>query len=145
VQTLLSSFRKIAKSGYWPPRISLVIRSHGTARLPLEGFSWYLMFEYFAKISRRNSSYHYVIVHCLCCRSLFKRAVWMMKDHGRSLVRPTLVTRRLYGWQRNYVEVDLEVVSKGPRLLVSGPFFGNSILGDLYISFWVAVSSWIKK
>ena len=32
------------------------VRSHGTTRLPLEGFSWNLMCEDFLKICRRNSS-----------------------------------------------------------------------------------------
>jgi len=44
-------FRKIAKGDYWlchvcPP---------GTARLPLDGFSWNLVFEYFSKICQGNS------------------------------------------------------------------------------------------
>ena len=33
------------------------IRPHETTRLPLDGFSWNLFFEYFSKICRENSSF----------------------------------------------------------------------------------------
>jgi hypothetical protein len=37
------------------PSVSLSVRPHGTTRLPLEGFSWNLIFHYFSKICRENS------------------------------------------------------------------------------------------
>jgi len=33
------------------------VRPHGSARLPLDGFSWNLIFEYFSKICRENSRF----------------------------------------------------------------------------------------
>jgi hypothetical protein len=35
--------------------VCLSVRSHGTTRLPLDGFSWNLIFEDFSKIWRQNS------------------------------------------------------------------------------------------
>jgi len=32
------------------------VRPHGITRLPAEGSSWYMTFEYFSKICRQNSS-----------------------------------------------------------------------------------------
>jgi hypothetical protein len=42
--------RLLASSCLW-------VRPHGTTRLPLDGFSWNLVFEYFSKICRENSSF----------------------------------------------------------------------------------------
>jgi hypothetical protein len=36
--------------------VRLSVRPHGTTRLPLDGFSWNLIFEDFSKICRENSS-----------------------------------------------------------------------------------------
>ena len=33
------------------------VSPHGTTRLPLDGFSWKFIFEYFSKIYRKNSSF----------------------------------------------------------------------------------------
>ena len=51
--SLLGAFAKL-----WEASISFVVsvRPHGTTRLPLDGFSWYLLFEYFSEICRGNSS-----------------------------------------------------------------------------------------
>ena len=46
---------KIAKSDYQLRRVS--VRPHGATRLPLDGFSWNVVFEYFAKICPENSSF----------------------------------------------------------------------------------------
>jgi len=52
---LYKDFRRaseIAKSGYWIRHLCLcVCPSDGTTRLPLNTFSWHLMFEDFSKIS----------------------------------------------------------------------------------------------
>ena len=52
--------RKIAKSDCWlrllclsvHPSVRLSVRPHGTTRLPLDGFSWKVMFEHFSKLCR---------------------------------------------------------------------------------------------
>ena len=54
---VLRRFRKIARTDCWLLRACLSVRSHGTTRLPLEGFSWNLMFEHFSKIWQENSSF----------------------------------------------------------------------------------------
>jgi hypothetical protein len=58
--TLLGAFAKL-----WTANASFVmslfvgssILLHGTMRLPLEEFSWNLIYEYCSKISRENSSF----------------------------------------------------------------------------------------
>ena len=50
---LLRCVRKILKSDCLLRRVCL----HGTTRLPLDGFSWNLVFESFYKICRENSSF----------------------------------------------------------------------------------------
>ena len=52
-------FRKIAKSNcsfVSPCSACVSVLLHGTARLPLDGFSWNLMLEYISKICQENSS-----------------------------------------------------------------------------------------
>ena len=53
----LGAFIKIAKSDYMLRHVCLSVRPHGTTRLPLEGFSWNLIFQHFSKICRENSSF----------------------------------------------------------------------------------------
>jgi len=48
--TIFRRFGKIAKSDYCLPLISPSVCPHGTTRLPLEGFLWNSIFEYFSKI-----------------------------------------------------------------------------------------------
>jgi hypothetical protein len=45
---------KLAKSYYYRCIVCLSCRSLSTTRLPLDGLSWYFMFEYFSKIYRQN-------------------------------------------------------------------------------------------
>ena len=53
------SFRKIEKSDYFLRCICPSVCPHGTHRLPLDEFSWYLSFGYFSKKKkgRENSSF----------------------------------------------------------------------------------------
>ena len=37
--------------------VCLYVCPHGTTQLPLDGFSWDLMFEYFLKMCQENSSF----------------------------------------------------------------------------------------
>ena len=48
---------KIAKNDYYFRDVCLSVRTHGTSRLPLDGFSWNLMFECSSKICVENSSF----------------------------------------------------------------------------------------
>ena len=54
-------FRKIAKSDFELRHVRLPlcpsVRPHGTTRFPLNGFLWYLLFEYSWKICRVNVSF----------------------------------------------------------------------------------------
>jgi hypothetical protein len=49
--TIFKRVQKIAMFSY------LSVRPHETTRFPLDGFSWNLIFEYFSKICRENSSF----------------------------------------------------------------------------------------
>jgi hypothetical protein len=49
--------RKTAKSDYQLRHFCPSVSPHGTTRLPLDGFSWNLIFEDFSKICRENSSF----------------------------------------------------------------------------------------
>jgi len=57
--------RKIAKSDYYRrhvclsfrPSVRFSVHSHGTARLPLDEYSWNLVFQYFSKLYRNISSF----------------------------------------------------------------------------------------
>ena len=54
----LSSFKKLRKADIsYFISVCPSVRSHGTTRLPLDGFSRNLIFEYFFKICRENSSF----------------------------------------------------------------------------------------
>ena len=61
IQTFLAvCFRricKIAKSGYQLRYICTSVCPNGTTRLPMDGFSWNFILEYFSKICRENSSF----------------------------------------------------------------------------------------
>ena len=50
-------FCKVTTSFVVSVSVCLFVRPHGTARLPLNGFSWNLVVEYFSKIPRENSSF----------------------------------------------------------------------------------------
>jgi len=54
VSSFLGAFAELRKA-----TVSFVMsmRPHGANRLPLDGFSWNLTFEYFSKICRENSSF----------------------------------------------------------------------------------------
>jgi hypothetical protein len=54
---LLGSFRKIAKSDYCLRLVSPSVLPRGKTRLPLDVFSWSLIFEFCSKICRDNSSF----------------------------------------------------------------------------------------
>jgi hypothetical protein len=45
----LAVFRRVRKLRRATACFVTSVRSHGTPRLPLDGFSWYLIFEYFRK------------------------------------------------------------------------------------------------
>ena len=49
--------RKITKCDYYLGHVCLSVRPHGTTLLPLDTFSWKLIFEYFSKICRENPSF----------------------------------------------------------------------------------------
>jgi hypothetical protein len=53
--------RKLSKSDFLLrhvcPSVCLFVRPHGTIRLPLDGVSLNLIFVYFSKICRENSSF----------------------------------------------------------------------------------------
>jgi len=56
-------FRKIAKSGCYlchicPSDLCLSVRPHGTTLLPLDGFLWNLVFDYFSKRVLRKFKIH---------------------------------------------------------------------------------------
>jgi len=54
--SLFSPFRKIAKSDYWLRHVCPSVRPHGIVRLPLDGFSWKLVLQYYWTFCRENSS-----------------------------------------------------------------------------------------
>jgi len=51
IEIIFRGVRKISKSDYWHRHICLSVRPslrrHGTSRLPMDGFSWNSLFEYF--------------------------------------------------------------------------------------------------
>jgi len=47
-------FRKISKTGFYRRHVCLSVYPHGTTQLPLDSFSWNLIFGYFSKICREN-------------------------------------------------------------------------------------------
>ena len=49
---MVRRLRKTAKSDYSLRHVRLSARPHGTTRLPLDGFSWNLISEYFSEICR---------------------------------------------------------------------------------------------
>ena len=51
---IVKRVRTIAKS--FVMSLYLAVRPHATTRLPLDGFSWNLVFEYFSKICSDNTS-----------------------------------------------------------------------------------------
>jgi hypothetical protein len=52
--TVFWRVRKIVESDYWLRHVCPSVRPHLTARLPLDGFSWSLIFVYFPKYLSRN-------------------------------------------------------------------------------------------
>jgi hypothetical protein len=57
IKTTLSAFAKLRKGLLFSSRVCLLsLRPHGTIRLLLNGLSWHLIFGYFSKICRKNSS-----------------------------------------------------------------------------------------
>jgi hypothetical protein len=55
---LLGAFAKLRKATVsFVMLVRLSVCPHETTRLPIYGFSWYLIFEYFSKICRENSSF----------------------------------------------------------------------------------------
>jgi hypothetical protein len=55
--TVFTCVRKISKRDYSISHVCLSVCPHGTTLLPLDGSSWNLIFEYFSKICRENSSF----------------------------------------------------------------------------------------
>ena len=59
---VLGVVRKIAKRYYWLRHVCLPVRlsvpPHGTTQLPLDGYSWNLVFEYLSKICREKFKFN---------------------------------------------------------------------------------------
>jgi hypothetical protein len=53
-RSFLRRVRKIAESDYSLRHVCLSVRLHGTTRLPLDGFSWNYVYEYFTKNCAEN-------------------------------------------------------------------------------------------
>ena len=54
--SFLGAFAKYAKTDYWLRHVCSSVCPHGTTRLPLDGFSLNLIFEYFSKMCQEISS-----------------------------------------------------------------------------------------
>jgi hypothetical protein len=81
---------------------------HGITRLPLDGFSWSLIFEYFSKISRENSSF---------VKNLTRITGTLCEDRYTFLITSRSVLLKIKTFQAKVVE------KKKPYILCSTTFF----------------------
>jgi hypothetical protein len=54
------------------------VRPHGTARLPLNGFSWNFIFQYFSKSDKNNGTLHDMVWYDMIWYDMIYDMIWYM-------------------------------------------------------------------
>jgi len=81
---------------------------HGTTRLPLDGFSWNLVFEYFSKFRRENSSVYEILTRITGTLHADRYTFFLISS--RSVLRMRNVSRKFVQKIKTYILCSMTLV-----------------------------------